>query len=140
MIMGERNDNRNDLLDIIRILAAILVVGIHSATYNSVEVDWFSGLFVNYFGRLAVPFFFMITGYYVIGTLDFSDKLWGQKIKKRLRRLTIVYIFWASFYFPLGIRGFLKDFDLKSIVKSVIVYPIGWGLDGTLLPLFFQFG
>ena len=54
------------MLDLFRIVAAVLVVAIHIAPFELISgnVDL---AFTYILGRIAVPFFLMVTGYFVLG-------------------------------------------------------------------------
>lgn len=108
---------------------AFLVVMIHvfvATKYTSTSnIGWF---FVNTICRIAVPFFFICTGY-------FSD----FKSTKTIKRLIILYIIWSIIYFPIekfNILLFLFDksvFHLWYIVDSIrgllIIYFLSKKLD-----------
>ena len=58
--------NKTTMLDSFRIIATILVVAIHTSPLSSISED--ADFFVTrVLARIAVPFFFMITGHYVLG-------------------------------------------------------------------------
>lgn len=98
------NKERNLFIDYLRILACFLVVLYHSRyeIYDWVSeggslsfVDHLSLNVSFVIGRLAVPLFFMITGY-----LTFPVHGGGafQFLRKRLPRLCLPLIFWAVAY------------------------------------------
>lgn len=59
-------------LDRFRLVAALLVIAIHTSplTVFSEDADFF---FTRVLARVAVPFFFMLTGHFTLGSLFFSD-------------------------------------------------------------------
>lgn len=59
-------------LDRFRLVAALLVIAIHTSplTVFSEDADFF---FTRVLARVAVPFFFMLTGHFTLGPLFFSD-------------------------------------------------------------------
>jgi len=66
--------NRISSVDTIRLLAIISVIAIHTRpfSYNedSGELYYYLDIFINQMARFAVPFFFVISGYF-----------WGVKIR-----------------------------------------------------------
>ncbi|MBJ7658599.1 acyltransferase family protein [Weissella confusa] len=120
---------RYDAIDLFRVIAAILVLGIHSEMIRNSGI---LGEIINvYFGRIAVPFFLLITGYFVLGNVNFDNYNFVPKMKKRIIRLLKMYIFWMIVYLPLGlVQNFQGITGLKAallILKSLIISPLGWG-------------
>ena len=54
-------------VDYFRIVAAVMVIGIHTAPFSGISKA-FDFLLTYCAGRVAVPFFFMTTGYFVLGS------------------------------------------------------------------------
>jgi len=59
-------------VDVIRLLAITAVIVIHTSTFKNIPGDLYENLFIilNQLSRFAVPFFFVIAGYF-----------WGKKIR-----------------------------------------------------------
>lgn len=120
-------------IDITRYIMAFLVVMIHvfvATKYTSTSsIGWF---LVNTICRIAVPFFFICTGY-------FSD----FKSTKTIKRLIILYVVWSIIYFPIekfNVLLFLFDksvFHLWYIVDSIrgllIIYFLNKKLDTKII-------
>ncbi|MCB5953358.1 alanine racemase [Enterococcus sp. BWT-B8] len=94
--------SRSSGIDQFRLIAAVMVVVIHTFPFGSFAPYLDDVITLTLF-RIAVPFFFMITGYYVLGpyaeTPDYA-KAW--KIKKTLRQLLKLYLFACLLYLPLS--------------------------------------
>lgn len=89
-------------LDIFKMIAAFLVVAIHTSPLGSFNAtaDFF---LTRELARLAVPFFFMVTGHFVL-----SDRLWGQEkdfgpIWRYLGKTGLLYLISILLYIPIGI-------------------------------------
>lgn len=141
--------NRKDLgaLDTFRIIAALLVICIHTSPLW--EIDQNADLFLTgVSARLAVPFFFMVSGY-------FGDLSSGAGVRKIAFKTMIVYAaaiiiylpygsyfanikmilfdgaFYHLWYFPALITGvvivyFLKKLPLPfAFAAAVILYAVG---------------
>ena len=64
MLQGsEIKTERNDSINITRVICAILVVSIHAQPFNGISdsINYYDG---NVISRIAVPFFFIVSGYY----------------------------------------------------------------------------
>jgi hypothetical protein len=90
---------RNFALDLTKVLLAVMVVGIHTAPFSgmSTGLDFFTrnGVF-----HLAVPLFFMVTGYYFISIDSFA------RFKKWFSHIVILYVFWMLVYLPFYMPGY----------------------------------
>ena len=80
-------------IEYFRIAAAFLVVAIHTsplASYSA-TADF---IFTRVIARVAVPFFFMATGYFVLG---------GVNVRRSLKKLLIIYAASAALYLPVNV-------------------------------------
>lgn len=80
-------------IDIMRLICAILVISIH--TRSCVDISANIDFWVNDFiARIAVPFFFITSGYY------FYDKYTNDNkyLVKYLKNIISIYIIWSIFY------------------------------------------
>ncbi len=85
-------------IDIMKLLCAILVVTIHTSPLVSVNTYLNYGL-VYYVARLAVPFFFVASGYFCFR----KTQLANFDIKKPIayaKRIFILYLAWSAIYLP----------------------------------------
>ena len=68
-------------IDKFRMIAALFVVAIHVAPLSSYHEK--ADFFVTYcLGRMAVPFFLVVTGYFTLGSESSTQR--SQKVKKML--------------------------------------------------------
>ena len=108
------NSNKRDLsIDILRIIACVMVVGIHIAMEGWYDIsprtyDWTVLNFYDTLCRPAVPLFIMISGSLFLRK-EFIDRrrLW----LKNILHLFILYIFWVVFYAVMnnGIHKVMAD-------------------------------
>lgn len=119
--------NRNFSLDILKLLMAFMVVGLHAGF-----LEEFSGLgaylSVNGIFRIAVPVFLVINGFYFFPILaKKSHSLW-------FKRVIILYAVWMCFYAYFWFQ--LPETSLVGITKLVIEIIIGyhhlWYISGML--------
>ena len=76
------NTQKNHTLELIKLFAAYMVVFIHVSFYGEL------GVVVDGLSRFAVPFFFLVSGYY-------SYRINAEKIKKRIVKILTLFIFSA---------------------------------------------
>src|SRR5262245_58513095 len=102
--------NRNNSIESVRYIAAFAVICIHFFYPKNKELT----LVVNQWARFAVPFFFVVSGYFLAERLKNNDKplvYW-----RYLKKIFFLYIAWQFIYFidpPLGqiyIYGFKKSY------------------------------
>ena len=98
-------------LDRFRLIAAFLVIAIHTsplASFNG-TADFF---FTRVLARVAVPFFFMVTGHF---TLNRSS--W----KRSLTKMCLLYGLSVLLYLPLGIyAGHYRELSFTEVLKMLL--------------------
>ena len=136
-------NNRNGVLDVARIIATLLVIGVHALGSIEQYVPA-SGIFrteydfLSVLSRAGVPIFFMLSGWFLLNK-PIND-IWTF-YKKRLKRILVPYMVYAVFYTcyfvgyeehqPLQIP---KQYVLRLIEGKV--HPVLWFIY-TILVLYF---
>ena len=95
----ELRKGRTALLDEFRLVAAFLVVAIHIGPFScfSEKLD----LYVTYgAGRLGVPYFLMLTGYFVL--TGYREPDYSQKVWRMAGKLALIYLGATILYLPLS--------------------------------------
>lgn len=120
------------MLDRFRLAASLLVIAIHTSPLMSfsAEADFF---LTRILARIAVPFFLMVTGQFVI-----SDYLFDKKrscAPKRLwsfvKKTAVIYGIAVIIYIPVGIyAGHYKDITGAAAVRALL-------FDGTFYHLWY---
>ena len=128
-MQGKREKGKYEypLIDAFRIIAALLVVAIHIAPLSSFSER--ADYFLTYcIGRIAVPFFLMVTGYFTLG----SETLEGTayKVKKAVLHLGIIYGFVTLLYFPVNYYSGNLPMTFWGAVKQI-------AFDGTFYHLWY---
>ncbi len=114
-------------LDLFRVAAALLVVAIHTGPLLSVDAE-INYLITDIFARLAVPFFFTVTGLFLM-----------PKVRARgyaallpfLKKCALLYAFSTLLYLPLriyngsldGIIPFLRDIVFDGTFYHLWYFP-----------------
>lgn len=104
-------------LDLARLLAAFLIVSIHTSPFVKINKS-FDIFFTRILGRVAVPLFLMITGYYLLEKSLKDKKILKDYTKKILK----IYLFCILLYLPLNIyTGKLKTINIVTIIKDILI-------------------
>lgn len=107
-------------IDLTKFICAILVVTIHIAPFGDNEnLRFFNYGIQNYLARIAVPFFFVTSGFLLYRKSTLENFSMDRTFKYALRLLRL-YIIWSLIYLPLNIKIFLGNG--QSIIHSVLVY------------------
>ena len=113
--------SRADNIDILKAICAFLIVCIHIPFPGTI------GAYFTALTRIAVPIFFMITGYF------YKDTIAAGKEKRQIRKIlrlflisNLVYLVWNCTLYAIRIRegviGYLSDiFSLKSLLKFMLL-------------------
>ena len=105
-------------VNLAKFISAILVIGIHTSPLQGLHPN------LNYFTRsivfrLAVPFFFICSGYFLSDKLFSDDKEKTKNyIKKHILNMLNIYIFWSIIYTLLNFNTYFGD---GNIIKNIIL-------------------
>lgn len=107
----------------------MLVVAIHTFPFEDISPS-FNLFFISTICRLAVPFFFVCSSFFLFGKVDQvkdDPKARREVFVHYLRRLGILYLIWAAIYIPYtiwnyaevgfsfsGLLGWIRDFLLNG--------------------------
>ena len=114
-------------LDACKLLAALLVVAIHTSPLADLSPlgDFF---LTRVLGRLAVPFFFLVTGHFVLGPVlaGGEGRVWRQ-----IKKLLLLYAVAILLYLPIGLyAGHYQPLSPLGILRLVL-------FDGTFYHLWY---
>ena len=117
---------RNGSIDIFRVIVSMAIVMIHFGS----GVPIYSPIY-NTLGRMGVPFFFIVTGYFYFRKQLHNN--WNVKSYCRYMRKTFsLWVFWSIIFIP---RLFLVKQDIP--ITPMIVLRSAFGLDVTCGPLWY---
>lgn len=120
-------------IDYFRVVAAILVVAIHTSPLLSIN-ESADFILTRILARVAVPFFFMASGFFLFGkntmsTIALKD---NKRITRFLSKTLVLYMSVIIIYIPLNIyMGYFKeDLTVAGLLKDFL-------FNGTLYHLWY---
>lgn len=116
-------------VDWFRLPAALMVISIHTSPLSNVSHEW--DMVVTYgLGRIAVPFFLMTTGYFVLGPYANGGFRDNWKYIRYLKKTLELYGFSILLYLPvMAYAGKLPE-NLAELMKMLV-------FDGTFYHLWY---
>lgn len=100
-------------IDVIKYIAAIMIICIHCKVV--IPIPAYNFILKNIICRIAVPFFFIATGFFVRkGTVKSADYLRGY-----LRSLLKSYLIWSLIFLPIGL-----DWIHQHLNLPIYLYPV----------------
>lgn len=114
-------------IDYFRFIAALLIVAIHTSPLSSFS-ETGNFIFTCIVSRVAVPFFFMTSGFFLISRYTCN----AEKLEAFIKKTTLIYGVAILLYIPINVyNGYFKmDNLLPNIIKDIV-------FDGTLYHLWY---
>ncbi|MBQ9541247.1 acyltransferase [Ruminococcus sp.] len=107
--MPKQNKEYCYSIDAAKFICALLVVAEHCVPFGYSEAFIIPNQILrNFIGRLAVPFFYVSSGFFFFKSNYFYNYD-IKKVKKYVSRLLFLYVVWCLLYFPLHISSILHD-------------------------------
>lgn len=131
-------------IDLAKFICAILVVMIHVAPFDNADSGTFFACFnfgvQKYIAKIAVPFFFTASGFFLYRKTTFPS-FDIRHSKKYIFRIMKLYIIWSIIYLPLSIYGFFKNengflLSIANYIRKFIFvgsYTHLWYLNGLII-------
>ncbi len=91
------------VLDFFKVFLSFLVVAIHLTPFAQINSE-FSFWFGQVFSRVAVPIFFITSGYF--GSRSIKDK---DKFLRHIHRIVLMYIVYSLLYLPQILIGYISE-------------------------------
>lgn len=116
-------------IDYFRLIAALMVIAIHLSPL-SVWNEGIDYLITYCIGRIAVPFFFMTTGYFVLAPYVLSNFKKKYPIHKYLVKNIRLYFFVTIIYIPVSVYSGNMPHNIIELIKQLL-------FDGTFYHLWY---
>ena len=112
-------------VDRMRLAAAFLVVAIHISPFadRSAAADF---LLTRVVARLAVPFFFMASGYFTLSRYDTN----GERLRRFMQKTAALYAVGIALYLPLSVYGGYFSGSIPDLFRKIV-------FDGTMYHLWY---
>ena len=114
-------------IDFFRLAAALLVIAIHTSPLESFNPTC-DFILTRILARVAVPFFLMTSGFFMISRWTPNN----DRLKKFVKKTALIYFAAILLYIPINIyNGYFKMENLlPNIIKDIV-------FDGTLYHLWY---
>lgn len=117
-------------LDYFKIVAALLVIAIHTSPLSSISSDA-DFIFTRIIARIAVPFFLMVTGCFILPQYLFEKSSDHRPLRRFLKKTLLLYAVAILVYLPVNIyAGHFKEAGFPGILRMIV-------FDGTLYHLWY---
>lgn len=141
MLLNQILNPKNNNFDLLRLMAALLVIYGHSYAFvpTAVNTDWVAALLgFDYSGSLAVKFFFMLSGLLVTASLLNRPHPVEFVVKRAARILPGLFICLCVSVFVVGTlfttlplaEYFSHSQTWKYLIDNAFLYEIQWHLPG----------
>lgn len=111
-------------LDIMKFIAAILIVSIHTTPLLSLN-ETLSLAFENTIARIAVPFFFAASGYLFFGKIANNDSRTAKSAvsywAKYTKRIAGIYLIWSLIYGVYDVYHSYQKHD-HDLLRGILFY------------------
>lgn len=125
-----KSDRQLGSLDYFKIVAALLVVAIHTSPLTSVSSDA-DFIFTRIIARIAVPFFLMVTGYFILPQYLFERSADLRPLCRFVKKALLLYAAAMIFYLPVNIyAGHFAQAGIWDVLRMIV-------FDGTLYHLWY---
>ena len=119
--------------DITKFILSILIIGIHARPFYKLS-NIMNTLFSNGICRMAVPIFFLISGYLLMYRLNITkNKI--EYIKNYLKRLIKLYIIWTIIYLPIIITRLITN--KYGLISDFMIFFRNTIFDGSVTHLWY---
>lgn len=117
------NRQNYNAIDLAKFVCSILVVSIHIPPFGTSDeliiIRYLNYGIQCYLARLAVPFFFVSSGFFLYKRLTLKA-FCIETVKKYILRMLRLYMIWSLIYFPLSFIAFFHN--EKGICCAILEY------------------
>ena len=118
--------NRNVYIDYMKLTAAFLVVAIHISPLSGINENG-DFILTRVIARIAVPFFFMVSGYFVLP----DSRKHNKRALKFLKKTGLLYLAAIILYLPVNFyKDYFKELKAGTVFKDIF-------FDGTFYHLWY---
>lgn len=140
MIKSHENSEEIGLVDIFKFIFSICIVAIHSSLGNYINNKMLY-IVVKSFARLAVPYFFIISGYFIAKSIRKNNDV-ERTVKEYCKKLILLFIIFESVSIIINvtieiINNKKVSYIFLDVIRHLIFYPWGsmWYVSSTIIGL-----
>lgn len=129
--------NNYNSIDLAKFFAAILVIMIHVQPFgrsNSYPIIVLNYCVQNWLARIAVPFFFVCSGFLLYKKTNIAS-FHVEPTKKKIVQLIRLYLIWTFIYSPLIFRVIMKD--PRGILHALLLFIRDFFFTGSFTQLWY---
>lgn len=117
-------------LDYFKMIAALLVVAIHTSPLASFSATA-DFVFTRVLARVAVPFFLMVTGYFILPQYLFGQSADDRPLRRFFKKTLILYAAAILIYLPINMyAGHFEGAGIADLLRMIL-------FDGTIYHLWY---
>lgn len=117
---GEKNNSIYFGIDVMKFLMCMLVVCLHVRPFGAEEYPMAAMILYQYIARIAVPFFFVTSSYFLFCKLD-EKALNVDNCVKYIWRFVRLYLIWSLIYFVPAFETLLYR-TKGEVIQAVFLY------------------
>lgn len=114
-----KNSEEYGALDLFRMASAILVMCIHFRPFFDYS-DLLNFCISEVISRIAVPFFFMCSGFFMGKKIRLNDGKDFFYLKQSIKKLLLLLVFWNLVYLPFNIRDIITYQSGGTVYKLLL--------------------
>lgn len=116
-------NKRNEFIDVMRIIGCIMVICIHTAPLTNIS-SMLNFILCHIISRIAVPFFFVTSGYFFAQKLYSKTSARNEKIKNYILKQINIYLIFSLIYsiFNIFILKTVQVDNIKKILYFIREY------------------
>lgn len=112
---NQKSVSRNAAIDCMKYISAFLVVAIHISPLQSIH-GMSDFVLTRIIARIAVPFFFMVSGYFVLA----GSKRHNEKVLRFLRKTCLLYLTAIALYLPVNYyTGYFHELKPGTVLRDL---------------------
>jgi len=112
--------NRIETIDVMRVLAMLAVIQIHTPWNGSAKSEALdSATVLDYLTRFAVPFFFVVSGYLWAARCTVAQDYWPRCVALS-KRVLLIFLFWSLIYAAAYSVRVIRQEGIWSLIAFVV--------------------
>ncbi len=136
------NKKHYPAVDLMKFVMALLVIIIHRKMFPN-NMDFANFITGDVICRIAVPFFFMCSSFFLFKKIDPKDKISKTIVWHTEKRLIILYIIWSIIYIPCNfVKSFTGHYDeitLGGLLGQILVWIKNFFYDYSFIHLWYVY-